>query len=174
MNRFKRPICSVLLQYILLPIIAFTSLLANSSPNGNQGQGNDKGHQQVHGNKGKQNKDNSNKGNNNQEAKHVKSSKYYDKHREANVSFNVSFGNVRPLAIEYGLTGYRGLPPGIAKQVSRGKPLPPGIAKKTLPSAFLAQLPVYVGYEWKMSGRDLILVALGTAIVAEIIENVFE
>ncbi|ENU1225240.1 MULTISPECIES: anti-virulence regulator CigR family protein [Providencia] len=174
MNQFKKPICSVLLQYILLPIIAFTSLFANSSPNGNQGQGNGKGHQQVHGNKGKQNKDNSNKGNDNQEIKHVKSSKYYDKHRGANISFNVSFGNVRPLAIEYGLTGYRGLPPGIAKQVSRGKPLPPGIAKKMLPSAFLAELPVYVGYEWKISGRDLILVAIGTAVVAEIIENVFE
>ncbi len=78
------------------------------------------------------------------------------------------------LAIEYGLTGYQGLPPGIAKQVSRGKPLPPGIAKKSLPAGFTSQLPVYVGYEWKISGRDLLLVAVGTAIVAEVIENVFE
>lgn len=174
MNIFKKPIYSVLLQYILLPIVACTPLLANSSSNGNQGQGNGKGHQQSHENKGNWNKGNSNKGNGNQETKHAKSSKYYDKQQRANVIFNVNFGRVRPLAIEYGLTGYNSLPPGIAKQVSRGKPLPPGIAKKVLPSEFLTQLPVYVGYEWKVSGRDLLLVAVGTAIVAEIIENVFE
>ncbi|EHZ6872413.1 hypothetical protein K6N86_002113 [Providencia rettgeri] len=174
MSVFKKPTYSVLLQYILLPVIACTPFLANSSPNGNQGQGNGKGNQQIHGNKGNQNKDKSNKGDGNQQLKYAKASEYYDKKRGSNISFNVSFGNVRPLAIEYGLTGYRGLPPGIAKQVGRGKPLPPGIAKKALPSAFLAQLPVYVGYEWKISGQDLVLVAIGTAIVAEIIENVFE
>ncbi|EQC1054060.1 TPA: hypothetical protein U2I44_001581 [Providencia rettgeri] len=174
MNIFKKPICSVLLQYILLPVIACTPLFANSSSNGNQGQENGKGNQKIYGNKGNQNKDKPNKENGNQQLKHAKSNKYYDKQRGSNVSFNVSFGHVRPLAIEYGLTGYRGLPPGIAKQVSRGKPLPPGIAKKTLPSPFLAQLPVYVGYEWKVSGQDLILVAIGTMVVAEIIENVFE
>lgn len=155
MNMFipKKTICSVILQYILLPTLASIPLIANSSPSGEQERGNGKG-QQRHGN----NKEN----------------KYYDKQLGSHVSFNVNFGHVRSLAIEYGLTGYRGLPPGIAKQVNRGKPLPAGVAIKGLPSMFLAQLPVYAGYEWKMSGRDLIQEAVGTAVVVEIIENVFE
>lgn len=33
------------------------------------------------------------------------------------------------LAVNLGLTGYQSLPPGIAKNLARGKPLPPGIAK---------------------------------------------
>ncbi|EJD6369472.1 hypothetical protein HBA43_08770 [Providencia rettgeri] len=177
MNTFKlkKSACLFLLQFILLPAVFITPLAANSSPNGNQGQGNGnhgagngKGHQKIHGNNG------NNKGAHVQAKNNAKSNKYYDKQRNANVNFTVSFGNVRPLAIEYGLTGYQGLPPGIAKQVSRGKPLPPGIAKKSLPAGFTSQLPVYVGYEWKISGRDLLLVAVGTTIVAEVIENVFE
>src|SRR5687767_6483057 len=31
------------------------------------------------------------------------------------------------------------LPPGIAKNLARGKPLPPGIAKRAVPPALLAQ-----------------------------------
>jgi hypothetical protein len=44
---------------------------------------------------------------------------YYRTHREA----------VKPL------------PPGIAKNLARGKPLPPGIAKTRVPDAVLVQLP---------------------------------
>lgn len=148
MNMLKMQIDSrsFLLHSFLLPIIVAIPLAANASPHENQGQKNN----------------------------NAKSKKHFDKQKSSDASFNVSFGYARSLAIENGLTGYKGLPPGIAKQVSRGKPLPPGIAKKRLPSGFVSRLPVYVGYEWKISGRDLILVAIGTAIVAEIIEGVFE
>ncbi|HGN0868501.1 anti-virulence regulator CigR family protein [Providencia sp. JUb39] len=170
----KKPTKNSCLPLIALLAFMGTSPLAFSDPNGNNGHGNGNKHnnKEFKGNNGHKNKDDD----------HYKA-KQWDGDNSGiqgtlrispNISFSVNFGNVRPLAIEYGLTGYKGLPPGIAKQVRRGKPLPPGIAKKVLPSKFIHQLPVYAGYEWKMSGKDLILVAIGTAVVAEIIENVFE
>lgn len=73
-----------------------------------------------------------------------------------------------------GLTGYQSLPPGIAKNLARGKPLPPGIAKKTVPESMLGQLPYYPGYEWKIVGDNLVLIALSTAVVTAIINGVFD
>ena len=46
------------------------------------------------------------------------------------VDRDISYTTARALAVNYGLTGYKALPPGIAKNLARGKPLPPGIAKK--------------------------------------------
>lgn len=76
--------------------------------------------------------------------------------------------------MNYGLVGYQALPPGIAKNLARGKPLPPGIAKKTLPASMINDLPYYPGYEWRAVGDDLVLVALSTAVVAAIINGVFD
>lgn len=45
------------------------------------------------------------------------------------VDRDISYTTARALAVNYGLTGYKALPPGIAKNLARGKPLPPGIAK---------------------------------------------
>jgi hypothetical protein len=69
--------------------------------------------------------------------------------------------------------GYKPLPPGIQKNLARGKPLPPGIAKKAPPSALLGRLPRHPGYEWQMAGTDLILVQIGTAIIADVLKDVF-
>ena len=90
------------------------------------------------------------------------------------VDARVSFDHARHLALNYGLTGYDSLPPGIAKNLARGKPLPPGIAKKTVPASMLGQLPSYPGYEWRMVGDNLVLIALSTAIVTTIINGVFK
>lgn len=158
--------CMTFSRHLLFLLMAGMPLSSMSSPHENNGQGNGKGHQQVHNRKDKQVQGN--------EKNNAKWHQYTNKQKHTLANFNVTLGYVRPLAIEYGLTGYKGLPPGIAKQVGRGKPLPPGIAKKVLPKEFISQLPVYVGYEWQVSGRDLLLVAVGTAIIAEIIENVFE
>ena len=92
----------------------------------------------------------------------------------ASVSVSVSWEEARGLAVAQGYTGYAALPPGIRKNLARGKPLPPGIAKKVVPAPLLAQLPAYPGYEWLISGADLVLVAIGTAIVAEVLSGVFQ
>lgn len=65
------------------------------------------------------------------------------------------------------------LPPGIQKKLARGKPLPPGIAKK-LDNRLLAQLPRYSGYEWQQAGTDLILVAIATGLVYEVLNGAFD
>jgi hypothetical protein len=65
------------------------------------------------------------------------------------------------------------LPPGIAKNLARGKPLPPGIAKN-FDSRLTSRLPHYDGYEWKQIGRDVVLVAVATGIIYEILRNVLD
>lgn len=65
------------------------------------------------------------------------------------------------------------LPPGIQKNLARGKPLPPGIAKK-LDGRLLGQLPRYDGYEWQQAGTDLILVALATGLIYEVLNGAFD
>lgn len=133
--------------------------LADKGGNGNGG-GN------GHGNSG-------NHGNNGNNGKHGNKAKDNDGDRSL-VSVSISHERARSLALNYGLTGYRSLPPGIAKNLARGKPLPPGIAKKMVPSSMLHDLPYYPGYEWRIAGNDLVLVALSTALVASVINGVFD
>ncbi len=88
-------------------------------------------------------------------------------------SGGISVSQARELALSHQLTGYQSLPPGIRKQLARGKPLPPGIARKQLQPAFVAQLPQHTGYEWQVCGTDLVLVAIATQVIADVITDVF-
>ena len=65
------------------------------------------------------------------------------------------------------------LPPGIQKNLARGKPLPPGIAKK-LDNRLIGRLPHYDGYEWQQAGTDLILVAIASGIIYEVLNGAFD
>ncbi|WP_430444925.1 MAG: anti-virulence regulator CigR family protein [Pseudomonas piscis] len=65
------------------------------------------------------------------------------------------------------------LPPGIQKNLARGKPLPPGIARK-LDGRLLGQLPHYDGYEWRQAGTDLILVTVATGLIYEVLSGVLD
>lgn len=65
------------------------------------------------------------------------------------------------------------LPPGIQKNLARGKPLPPGIAKK-LDGRLVSRLPHYEGYDWVRAGADLILVAVATGIIYEVLQDVMD
>ncbi|MEO5825025.1 MAG: hypothetical protein ABIR59_03995 [Gemmatimonadales bacterium] len=50
------------------------------------------------------------------------------------------------------------LPPGIRKQVARGKPLPPGIAKKQLAPGLIAIAPrLERGYSYARVGHDVVV-----------------
>jgi hypothetical protein len=84
------------------------------------------------------------------------------------------YDDIRRIAIEQHYTGYKALPPGITKNLARGKPLPPGIAKKTPRSEFVQRLPTYPDYEWKRCGTDLVLVQVATQVVAEVLANIFQ
>ncbi|MDR0207595.1 MAG: anti-virulence regulator CigR family protein [Pseudomonas putida] len=65
------------------------------------------------------------------------------------------------------------LPPGVRKNLARGKPLPPGIAKK-LDGRLIGRLPHYDGYEWRQAGTDLLLVTIATGLIYEVLTNVLD
>jgi len=81
---------------------------------------------------------------------------------------------VRRLVLAHQLTGRSPLPPGIRRNLARGKPLPPGIARQAVPGPVLRGLPHHEGYEWLVCGTDLVLVAIAGAIVADVIFDVFD
>jgi len=68
---------------------------------------------------------------------------------------------------------YKPLPPGIRKNLARGKPIPPGIAKTRLPVTYMGKLPHYPGYEWLGAGLDLLLVQTASGIIADVLIDVF-
>ncbi|MEQ9333553.1 anti-virulence regulator CigR family protein [Thalassobaculum sp.] len=64
------------------------------------------------------------------------------------------------------------LPPGIAKNVARGKPIPPGIAKRGVPNGLSGQLSIPSGYELQTIGTDVVLIEAGTRIIADVLKDV--
>lgn len=131
---------------------------ALADPGNGKGQGNGKGHpqnSQVHGNQGGQGK-NAGDG-------------------DWDHGPRIDRGGI--LGIVGGYRDYwspgPALPPGIQKNLARGKPLPPGIAKK-LDGRLIGRLPHYEGYEWQQAGTDLILVALATGLIYEVLNGAFD
>ncbi|RWU21363.1 hypothetical protein DM813_19470 [Pseudomonas alkylphenolica] len=139
--------------------LVVTSAAALADPGNGKGQGNDKGkaqHVQDHGNpgggkdKGADHKDWSHGPTVDRGSVHSTLSRYH------------SYWNPGPA-----------LPPGIQKNLARGKPLPPGIAKK-LDGRLVGHLPHYEGYEWQQAGTDLILVAIATGIIYEVLSGALD
>jgi len=89
------------------------------------------------------------------------------------ISVSITVAQARQMALDVGARGYKPLPPGIRKNLARGKPLPPGIAKQYAPAPMTSRLPVYPGHEWRVVGADLVLVAIATAVVVDVLLDVF-
>ncbi len=69
-----------------------------------------------------------------------------------------------------GHKGKKGLPPGIAKNLERGKPLPPGIAKQYLADDLRQALPApHAGYERLILDGKVLLVEIATGIIHDIL-----
>ncbi len=65
-----------------------------------------------------------------------------------------------------------GLPPGIQRRLERGGTLPPGIARQVLPPDLTRQLPLLPsGYARQIVGNDVLLVAIGTGLILDIIRG---
>jgi len=63
-----------------------------------------------------------------------------------------------------------GLPPGIARNLERGKPLPPGIAKQYLPQDLVVTLPRPTdGLGYVVAAGKLLLIEVATEIVREVL-----
>ncbi len=68
--------------------------------------------------------------------------------------------------------GKKSLPPGIAKNLHRGKPLPPGIAKQVLPSSLINLLPPPPhGYERVAIDGKVLLVEIATQVIHDVLED---
>ncbi len=71
------------------------------------------------------------------------------------------------------IKGRKGLPPGIAKNLQRGKPLPPGIAKKALPTGLIDLLPPTPhGFERVILSGKVLLVDVATQVIHDVLEDV--
>ena len=139
--------------------------LADKGGNGN-GNGNGHGNSGNHGNHG-------NNGNNGNHGNKGNKDKGGYRNDDNLVSVSLARDRARSLAHNYGLTGYSSLPPGIAKiwrAVNRCRRVSPK-SGALLDAARAAAVP---GYEWRIAGDDLVLVALSTAIVASVINGVFD
>ena len=71
---------------------------------------------------------------------------------------------------EHGNSKRKGLPPGIAKNLARGKSLPPGIAKQYLPDRLRQTLPAPpAGYERMVVYGKILLVEIATGKIHDIL-----
>ncbi len=66
-------------------------------------------------------------------------------------------------------SGVEGLPPGIRRNLERGKALPPGIAKKASPPELQSALTLADGYELVEVGLDVFLVEVATNIIHDVL-----
>ena len=65
-----------------------------------------------------------------------------------------------------------GLPPGIRRNLERGKALPPGIAKKSAPPELQSRLELTSGFELVEVGLDVFLVEVATSIIHDVLMDV--
>jgi Ni/Co efflux regulator RcnB len=79
---------------------------------------------------------------------------------------------LRQLFRQYDAPRVESLPPGIQRNLERGKPLPPGIAKR-FDGQLASQLPRYPGYEWERVGDDVVLIEAVTRIVVDVLVDVW-
>ena len=103
--------------------------------------------------------------------------------RAVEVSAHIEFGRVEISIMqeyfrEHGYKdshkkkGMKSLPPGIAKNLGRGKALPPGIAKQVLPAGLLDQLPPAPrGFERVIVDGRVLLVEIATQIIHDVLEG---
>ena len=78
---------------------------------------------------------------------------------------------IRQLLRQHDAPRAEALPPGIQRNLERGKPLPPGIAKR-FDGPLASQLPRYPGYEWERVGADVVLIEAATRIVVDVLVDV--
>jgi Ni/Co efflux regulator RcnB len=82
------------------------------------------------------------------------------------------FGPIRQTIRDNHSYFVRGAPPPHGIHLERGRPLPRGYYGERLDKRALGRLPHYPGYEWRRAGGDIVLIAVGTGIVYEILEGV--
>ena len=93
-------------------------------------------------------------------------------HVQQSVGFSV---RERQIVVEFFATHRHetdALPPGIARNLARGKRLPPGIAKRSIPSELEAVFPTRPGFEVSLVGDRIVLLE-ASGLVVDILEGLF-
>jgi hypothetical protein len=143
-----------------LLLLTLSIFMLNTSAFANNGQGNGKSNKDSHFSQGQGN------------GKSGKIHKNHVKNNQGKKS-KVGFSEVDKTAVAHYLSANpiptASLPPGIAKNLARGKKLPPGIAKAYLPQHLEAQLPAYPGYEYLVANKEVLLVNKASGVVADIL-----
>lgn len=109
-----------------------------------------------------------------------KSERIHDEHRggpDTHISVGILIGDDdrRIIRDYYDAHPFRPepLPPGIAKNLARGKPLPPGIAKRHMAPDLIRRLPSREGCDWLIVGVNAVLVDRHSGIVLDIAADIF-
>jgi len=88
---------------------------------------------------------------------------------------SISLGDrdiIRQFYSEHTRGGLKALPPGIRRNLERGKPLPPGIAKQVAPSDLASRIHVPDHFEIVEVGLDVLLVEVATGIIHDVLMDV--
>jgi Ni/Co efflux regulator RcnB len=100
---------------------------------------------------------------------------------DAGISVTFSDAEVRIITAWYDDHGAKksgkskrgGLPPGIARNLARGKSLPPGIAKQHLPQELQHSLPApRAGYDRVIVDGKILLVEVATQVIHDVLMDV--
>lgn len=86
----------------------------------------------------------------------------------------IDHSRARNLARSSKMHGYKPLPDKTRKSMSVGRPLPAKVDHRPVPEAMRKRLPAHQGYEWRITGTDLVLVAVGSLVIHEILHNIFD
>lgn len=91
------------------------------------------------------------------------------------VSVSLSVGDqtvIREYYASHPREGVESLPPGIRRNLARGKPLPPGIAKRMPPEDLRSRVRVPEQYEIVEVGVDVFLVEVATGIIHDALMDI--
>lgn len=86
----------------------------------------------------------------------------------------ISTEAARALAEATGAVGQPPVPSHQRRRLVRGKPLPSDVQFHRPPAEMLLKLPVHRGFEWRVVGWDLVLIRQVSAVVNDIVFDVFK
>lgn len=146
---------------LLLALLAVSSAATLAAPNNDKGQ-----NQNQSQNQGKS--QNQNQGKSQGQPEQRASSGSFEAPRIDLGRISIILGENRSL-----LDSNQSLPPGVQKNLARGKPMPPGLGNR-FDSRLQSRMPQYDGYEWQQVGRDVVLISISTGIIQEVLHDILD
>ena len=152
-------------------MLSASALVQAAPPDQRGGNDNGPGQHQDHGQQGDPQGDHGNGNGNNNGNDHRNEPRADNRGNQRGGRPPADFGDVRRTISEHREIIGRGqpLPPGV--HIVKGHPLPRGYGRR-LDQRSLQYLPQYDGYEWRRLGPDVVLIAIGSGIVYEILDGV--